>query len=412
MCCNSLSGVRVIEFTHYIAGPRCAQILGDHGAEVIKVEPPGGEQSRQALPRHGETSIYFATHNRGKRSIVVDLKSESARDVLVKLIGSADVLVTNYGADAAARLGLDFETASRINPRLVVVHITAFGLRGGRREEAGYDGTIQARSGIADMTGQVSGPPTVTQIQIVDHLAAVEAAFGASLALRMRDQTGRGQLVDISMLDVAFSILSHNVGDALLNGQQPRRNGSAPPYSLANAYEAADGYVFIAPMTAGMWSSLCALIGRPDWAAPGSPYLNNDARIADRKTIEAAVGDWTRGYPRSELIEQLTAGGIACGPINRVDEIVTDVHLSERGMVRWVEVGESPGQRVPTPGVEVHIGEGGAEAGPVSVPALGSDTYAVLREIGFDNAAVDRLVEVGAVWLGSGGGGKPTVDVG
>jgi crotonobetainyl-CoA:carnitine CoA-transferase CaiB-like acyl-CoA transferase len=371
--------VRVVEFTHYIAGPHCAQILADHGADVVKVEPPGGEPSRRALPRHDGASVYFATHNRGKRSLVVDLKSASGAGVLRRLLAWADVVVTNYTVHAAERLGIDHASASAVNPRIVVLQITAFGASGPGRDLAGYDGTIQAQSGIADMTGPVDGPPIVGQIQVVDHLTAVEGALGVMLALRAREATGRGQLVDVSMLDCALSLLAHQVGDTLLLGTRPRRNGSAPPYSLANIYEASDGHVYLAPMTVQMWEALCRITDHLDWCAPGSPYLDADTRIRERHVIEPAVNEWTRLRTREEVISLLGAAGIACGPISHVEEALADPVAQAREMVRWVE---SEGVPIPVPGVEIKLDGAALPPAPTAVPGLGAHTREVLEELG------------------------------
>jgi crotonobetainyl-CoA:carnitine CoA-transferase CaiB-like acyl-CoA transferase len=385
---TSLLGVRVAEFTHFIAGPHCAQILADHGADVVKVEPTGGEPSRRALPRHEGASIYFAAHNRGKRSLAVDLKSEAGRGVLRRLLEWAHVVVTNYTPRAAERLGIDFAAASAVNPGIVVLQISAFGATGPGRDLAGYDGTVQGRSGIADMTGPVGGPPIVSQIQVVDHLTAVEGALGVALALRLRDATGRGQLVDVSMLDCAMSLLAHQVGDTLLLGARPRSNGSAPPYALANLYEAADGHVYLAPVTPPMWEAMCRITGHPDWCARGSPYLDLDTRIRDRTVIETAFNEWTRRHTREQVIGVLGAAGIACGPVSHVEEALDDPIARARGMVRWVE---SDGVAVPVPGVELKLGET-APVTPGVVPALGAHTREVLTEIGCSEAEITQLV--------------------
>ncbi len=396
MAGGALSGVRVLEFGHYIAGPRCAQILADHGADVVKVEPLTGDPSRNAQPRHQGVSIYFATHNRGKRSCALDLKRDAGSAVRRRLLAAADVLVTNLSPTTAGRLGLDFAAATAANPRLVVVQISAYGTTGSARDQVGYDGTIQARSGIADLTGPVDGPPTVTQVLLDDHLAAVEGALGAVLALRMREATGRGQLVDVSMMDVALSILAHNYGDILLNGARPTRNGRRPPHALASGYETAHGWVYVAPMSAEMWSAVCAIIGRPDWAAPGARYLDNDVRLQERETIEAAINDWTRQHTRAEVAAAMGAAGVPSAPINRLDEALAEPSTSERRMVQWVDVEGAQAGAVPVPGPELKVGEAPPQV-PTRVPALGADTRAVLEEAGFTPTEVDRLFAEGVV---------------
>jgi CoA:oxalate CoA-transferase len=301
------------------------------------------------------------------------------------------VLVNNYTPTTAEKLGLDHASASAINPRIVVLQISAFGATGQGRELNGVDGTIQARSGIADLTGQVDGPPTVTQVQMIDHLTAVEGALGVMMALRLRELTGRGERIDLAMMDVAMGILAHQIGDVALNGAPARRNGSAPPYALANAYEAADGYVFLAPMSLLMWKAVCDIIGRPELAAPGSPYVESAIRLRDRVTLEGIVNEWTRTRPRTEIIEAMTRGGVSCAPINSVAESIVDPRVLDRGMVQWVEAGDS-GQAVPAPGVVLKIGEWSKERPRERVHELGEDSRSVLSDVGVSADEIESLV--------------------
>jgi crotonobetainyl-CoA:carnitine CoA-transferase CaiB-like acyl-CoA transferase len=387
-----LAGVRVLEFGHFIAAPRACQILADHGAEVIKVEPPGGENTRFVPPHHDGVSIYFASHNRGKKSIVLDLKQDRSREVLRRLIASADVLVSNYTPTTAEKLGLDHASASAINPRIIVLQISAFGSTGAARELGGVDGTMQARSGIADLTGQVDGPPTVTQVQMIDHLTAVEGALGVLMALRLREETGTGTLIDLAMMDVAMGILAHQIGDVALNRAPARRNGSAPPYALANAYEAADGYVFLAPMSILMWKGVCDIIGRPDLAAPDSPYLDSANRLRDRAVLEGTINEWTRTRSRKDVIAAMSAAGVSCSPINAVAEAIADPLVLGRGMIQRVEAGDS-GRTVPVPGIELKIGDWSADPPRVRVHELGEDSRAILADLGLADGEVTSLLD-------------------
>jgi crotonobetainyl-CoA:carnitine CoA-transferase CaiB-like acyl-CoA transferase len=292
-------------------------------------------------------------------------------------------------------LGLDFASASAVNPRIVVLQISAFGVVGPARDLTGVDGTIQARSGIAELTGPADGPPTVGQVQIIDHLASVEGVAGVLMALRLRDATGRGRQVDLALIDVGMSVLAHQLGDVALRGAPGRRSGSAPPYAMANTYEASDGYVYMAPMTNGQWEALCEEMARPDLAGPASPYQDIAARLRDRDSLEATVGEWTRRHPRAHLISALQRAGIPCAPINTVADAMTDPAVLDRGMVLWVEAGDS-GRTVPVPGVELKIGGSGQPFHP-RAPALGADSAAVLRDLGLDDAEVAGLFETGVV---------------
>jgi crotonobetainyl-CoA:carnitine CoA-transferase CaiB-like acyl-CoA transferase len=363
---------------------------------VIKLEPPAGDPSRSALPRHEGHSLYFTSHNRRKKSVVVDLKSPGGRDSLARFLNWADVVVTNYSPEAAAGLGLDFASASAVNPRIVVLHITGYGLDGSDAFGA-FDGTIQARSGIADLIGAADGPPTVTAIPIIDHLAAIDAAYAVCLALRKRDATGAGVSVDVALFDVATSILAYAYGDVLVRGTRPQRNGSRAPYAFTTTYQAADGHVFIAPMGSAMWSALSEIVGHPEWAAPDAEYLlDPDARIRDRALIEPQIEAWTRLHDRADIIAALSGAGIACGPVNRIDEAINDPIVAARGMVQWITAGDPP-VRIPVPGIELKVGPRPDAADTPRVPDLGTDTTAVFQQLGFDLQTIDDLRAAGAI---------------
>lgn len=383
---TALCGVRVLECTHFISGPRCGQLMADHGAEVVKLEPPSGDPSRSSPPLRSGWSMYFAAHNRRKESVSVDLKQDDGREILRRLIEWADVLITNYTPGASERLGLDYAAASHVNPRIVVVRISAFGVTGKDRNLPGFDGTVQARSGFAHMVGPQDRPPTVTSVPVLDFLGAVEGAYGAMLGLRQRDQTGLGTEVDVSMMDAASTVLGYLYAEVILAGKNPMRTGSRAPYALTGAYQSADGYLYIAPIGHPAWKALCELVGRPEWAAPGAPYLDADARLRDRDLIESAIERWTRQLPSARVMEACERAGIPCGAIQSVRDVVDDPLLAERGMIQQVELGAG-GAAVPMPGTEIKMG--GDEPGrpdevdrPV-VPELGADTQAVLGRLGF-----------------------------
>lgn len=268
---RALDGIRVLELGHAISAPHCAQILGDHGADVIRIEPPGGDRTRAALPVEGGDSLYFAAHNRGKRSVVIDLKHRRGLDILLALADTADVLVTNYSAGVPDRLGMGYGVLSKRNPRLVFVHITGFGSRGAGSDYGAYDGIIQAMSGVPSLTGQPGGPPVFTGAFVADHLAATQAAVGALLGLSRRGVTGTGSYVDICMLEGYLTTLAHHVGSALDVGEVRDANGNMVPTAFANTFPASDGLVYLAPLAPAAWQALCTVIDAPRWLAGAEP---------------------------------------------------------------------------------------------------------------------------------------------
>ena len=392
---SALDGIRVIELGHAISAPHCAQILADHGADVIRIEPPGGDRTRGALPvEHGD-SLYFAAHNRGKRSIVVDLKHPQGLDIALALLSTADVLVTNYSAGVPDRLGIGYGVVSQRNPRLVFVHITGFGSHGAGREYGAYDGIIQAMSGVPSLTGQPGGPPMFTGAFVADHLAATQAAVGALLGLARRGITGTGSFVDVSMLDGYLTTLAHHVGSALDAGEVPEANGNMVPTAFANTFPAADGLVYLAPLSPAAWQALCEVIGAPQWLADAEPRW----RIRDgRAEAERVVAEWTSGRKRREIIDQLRAAGVPCGPVNNVAEAVTDpVHEGRDPVLRVLM---PSGRQVHVPGPEVRLDDP-EPAGQPTIPAPGEHTAQVLAELGYSQAELAAMANSGVICLGA-----------
>jgi CoA:oxalate CoA-transferase len=381
-----LSGIKVLECAHFISGTHCAQILSDHGAEVVKLEPLDGDPSRKSPPIWNDWSLYFAAHNRGKKSIAANIKTVDGRRILDRLIEWADVIVTNYTSGAVERLGLDYASASRLNRRVVVVRISAFGATGSERDVPGFDGTIQARTGLAHMIGPPDRPPTVTSVPVIDYLAAVEGAFAAMLGLQGREQTGEGQELDVSMMDAASTVLGYLYAEVLTRGNDPMRSGSRAPYAVTGAYEAKDGWVYIAPIGVGPWTALCELIGRPEWADDGAPYRDPEIRVRERSVVEAALTDWTRKRTRDELTDILFRAGVPCGRVNSVFDAAGDGLLREREMLQTVRLGSS-GHAAPMPGVEIKLnGSGSGSNGTEEVvPELGGQTGEVLSSLGFSD---------------------------
>ena len=391
-----LAGVRVLECCHFIAGPRCTQLMADHGADVIKLEPLAGDPSRSSPPVRDGWSMYFAAHNRRKRSVAADLKSPAGQEILKKLIGWADVLVTNYTPGASERLGLAYEQAKAINPRLVVVRISAYGLTGPDRDKPGFDGTVQARSGLAHMTGPEDRPPTVTSFPMVDFLVAVEGAYAAMLGLRTRDATGVGTEIDVSMMDSAAPLLAYLYSEVLVGGQDPIRTGSRAPYALTGAYPTADGFLYIAPIGEAPWRRLAELIGRPEWGERGADYTHPQRRLENRDLIEDQIGGWTKTLTSARLTEVLEAAGIPCGVVNTVRQAAESSMMADRHMLEWVGLGRSQ-TKVPMPGVELKVAGEASLADAPTVPELGAHTDDVLAELGIDAETVARWAADGSI---------------
>jgi CoA:oxalate CoA-transferase len=399
---SALQGVRVLELGHAISAPHCAQILADHGADVIRIEPPGGDRTRWALPAVEQDSLYFAAHNRGKRSVIIDLKAPRGRDLFLELADTSDVVLTNYSARVPDQLGIGYETLRGRNPRIIFVHITGFGASGPGRDHGAYDGIIQAMSGVPSLTGAAGGPPVLIGAFVADHLAALQAAVATLLALARRSATGTGGFIEISMLEGYFSSLAHHVASAVDLGLTPTASGNQVPTAFANTFPAADGFVYLAPLAPRAWQALCRVIGAPTWVSGSEPRW----RIGDgRAEIERVVAEWTAARPRAEIVGQLRAAGVPCGPVNDVAEAVSDPVQAGRDPLATVRM--PSGRLLHVPGPEVRFGviadaetpSAQAEQSVRVVPAAGADTAEVLAALGHSKAEVVALARSGVIGL-------------
>jgi CoA:oxalate CoA-transferase len=386
-----LSGVRVLDLTHYIAGPYCSQMLADYGADVIKIERLEGEVGRTSAPMHDDVSLYFASENRNKRSISLDLKSSKGKEILHRLIENADVLVTNYGSNVPEKLGFGYETISAINPKISMVHITGFGTTGPYRDYGAYDGVIQSMSGLAELTGHQDGPPTYVGFFIADHIAGLQATLGTVLALFHKERTGNGRLVDISMLDGLVSLLGFSVAEAKLHGIKTQRWGTSDRFQYSKAFPTTDGYVFLGAYINApekKWMELAKLIGKSEWAQSDSPFLKEEERFKNRKNVDKTIADWTIKHTKEEAFQLLQQAGIASSPVNNLEEVIKNPQIQHREMIQTLNVEDID---VPVPGPAIKI-----QGNPVKEftlpPALGEHSEEILSQLGFSDKEIKDLI--------------------
>lgn len=394
---GALKGIKVLEFTHYIAGPYCGQVFADHGADVIKVEPLHGDPSRYENPMHNGKSLYFPTMNRNKKSISLDLKSSDSNKILKELIKESDIIVTNYATGVPERLGFDYETVKEINEKIIMIHITGFGLTGPYKNKNAYDGIIQAMSGVADLSGEPGRSPMKAGIYVADHVAAIQGVVGGLLALHSRQQTGQGQLVDIGMLDSMVSMLGFNLTAVNATDHVPTRIGNRSLNVFATIFPTKDGYVNVSPLTDKMWESFCTIIGRPEWLEDSSPYSKMDGRIDHYDNLEALISEWTIKRPTNEVVQLFEDGKVPAGAVRTMKEVVNDEHLQGRGMIKELEI---PGYgTLEVPGVPVHL-----DATPSyradGPPDLGQHTEEVLKSIGYSTKKTNKLSTAGIINCG------------
>ncbi len=393
---GALDGIKVLDLSQGAAGPVCAMFLGDMGAEVIKVESPGGEWGRLLGPPFIEgVSAAFLGINRNKASIEIDLRKPSGASVVLKLASQSDVVVESFRPGVADRLGIGYEAVKALNPRVIYLGISAFGQEGPWRDRPGVDGVVQAMSGIMSVTGSEGGPPVKVGVPAGDMVGGAFSVQGILAALFARERTGQGQRVDVSLLDslLAFQIVP--VSMFLATGEELGRQGSAAPYASPNeAYQTKDGHIMVGAYTPQRWHAFCVAIARPELETDPRFALNAD-RVHNRKELRAILDPIFADRTTDEWVSLLDSFDILCGPLLGYPELLSHEHISQRGSVLEFEdpiVGRVHSVPVPprlslTPGGHHRL-----------APAIsGADTIEVLRIAGYEEDEIQALLAEGAV---------------
>jgi crotonobetainyl-CoA:carnitine CoA-transferase CaiB-like acyl-CoA transferase len=380
----------VVDLSRVLAGPYCGALLGDLGADVIKVEDPGvGDESRTWPPHKDGESAGYLVNNRNKRGIAVNLKEADGVALVRRLAAKADVLIENFRTGTMEEFGLGYETLARENPRLVYCSVSAFGRTGPRAEGAGYEALMQAFSGIMSITGEPGGPPVRCGVSFLDLTTGILCAFGVLSALRLRDATGRGQRVDGSLLETALGLLNFQAEGFLLAGTVPKALGSAHP-SLSpyrNFRCRDDQWVFIAGANDRLWKRLAVALGLADMAEDPR-FATNVERVKHRGELEQRVGDAIARHDREALLKLLEKADVPATPVNTVDQVLRDAQTATRPTIRRVahpKLGEIPVIGMPlsfsgmAPGVRRHA------------PMRGEHTDEVLAECGYAAAQIADL---------------------
>jgi formyl-CoA transferase len=326
---GALAGVRVVDLSRVLAGPFCTMLLGDMGAEIIKVEEPGkGDDTRGYPPFLAGCSTYFANLNRNKKSVTLDLKRPAGREALLALVRSADVVVENYKPGTMAKLGLAYEQLKAINPRIVAASISGFGQYGPYRDRPGYDIIGQAMGGLMSVSGWPDSPPTRTGTAMGDILAGLNCCIGILAALKARERTGLGQQVDVSLVDSVVSSMETIIQLYLVEGRIPSRIGNRYEFIYPyDSFVAADGWVVIGVGGDEVWKRFCAAIGRDDLLADAKLAKNKD-RVANHERLKQIVTAWTCQRTIAAIVDHLLPHSVPCAPIYTIDKIVADPHIA------------------------------------------------------------------------------------
>lgn len=392
-----LEKLKILDLTQVMAGPFCCQLLADMGAEVVKVEQPGtGDQSRRAMGfrMKGEDTAAFLAVNRNKKSITLNLKEDEAREIFHKLAEEADIVVENFRPGVSKKLGIDYETLSEKNPRLIYASISGFGQTGPYAMRAGYDLIAQGMSGVMSVTGEPGGPPAKAGIPIGDLSAGLFCAFGILTAHTAREETGRGQFIDTSLFEGALALSIWETAELWATGRIPQPFGSA--HRLTAPYQALatkDGYINVGANNERLWKRLCSTIGR-DELVDDKCFTTNDDRMENRHELAIELEKALKEKTTDEWMEVFNEAGFPAGPINNYERVFEDEHTKARNMM--VEMEHPVEGKIKGLGIPVKLSETPGEIRRAA-PLLGEHTEETLSKLGYSDSDISDLKERGVI---------------
>lgn len=373
-----LDGIRVLELARYQAGPRAGMILSDLGAEVIKIEKPGGEESRKSAPIVRGQSVYFSAYNRGKKSLCLDLRKEAGKAIFFELLQTADMVVENFRPGTLEQMGLGYDALSKVKPDIILLRVSGFGQYGPYRDRPAFDQQGQAMNGLMMLTGKLQGKPISTASSIVDRYTALHATIGALAALRHREQTGEGQVVDVCLMDSALTMVEIPMSYYLATGEEGGESGRPP-------YEAKDGWVTIAAVSVKLTKRLFEIIGQQDAAGREERQGGGGSFFGLQNP---ALVEWCKQRTVAEICEQLHALGIPVAPVLTIPQVVQDPHLWEREMLVKIEVPNAGELHVP--GQTIKFSKTPGKLGPVPTPSQHAEEI-LSTLLHYDKARIEQL---------------------
>ncbi len=399
-----LHGIRVLDLSRYRAGPTCGQILADMGAEVIRLEKPGGEDDRRLEPfapggpfASDGQSFYLMFTCRNKKSITLNLQKQKGEEILDKLVKQSDVVIENFGPDVNKRLGLDYESLKKTNPAIIAVAVSAYGQYGPYASRLGFDAVAQAMSGLMWVTGFPQGLPLKLGVSFIDTTTGIYGALGAIFALYHREKTGEGQSVDVSLIDSAVSFMETFIAEyEVANNIHPQVANSHTYVGPYDAYKAKDGYFYLAAMVDSVWKRFLKVMDREELASDPRFQTDHDrARPENRQFFADWLNEWAAEKTVAEIVKQFNKAGVPCAPVNTIPEVAADPHIRAREML--VEVEHSGVGKVPLIGIPIKFSKTPGKIKTVA-PLLGEHNEEVYCGLlGYTPHELAQLKEEGVV---------------
>ena len=392
---DALRGIRVLDFAQVGAGPTCGMLLGDLGAEVIKIEPPAGDLGRKLGPpwQHGE-SVVSMSFNRNKRSLVIDMKNPAGPALVKRMAASADVVLESFRPGVMDKLGIGYAVLSAVNAGIVFCSVSAYGQSGPWRDKPGVDGIVQAVSGLMSNIGDADSAPMKVLVPAVDVVTGYLATTAVLAALRARDLLGKGQHLDVSLYNSAVMLQQSALASYLSSGEKPARTGTAAPYSAPNeAFPTKDGWIMIAAYHEDRWRSLCRVLGAAA-LADDPRFANNPQRVANRPALMAELAQRLAAKGSQEWQALMEAADIICGPIADYDMLMDSPQLAHNGVIIETRNAVAGSVRMPGAAFGDRNAQSRVHCGP---PAVGEHSFAVLGEFGLSAAEIEALLCSGAV---------------
>lgn len=385
-----LEGIKILDLSRTLAGPFCTMLLGDVGADVIKVEQPGtGDEARRFTPPSWEgESCYYLTANRNKKSITVDLKSKVGKEIIYKLVKEADVLVENFRTGALDKMGYGYDELKKINPSLIYCSISGFGRTGPEKHRAGYDILLQGFGGLMSITGDPDRPPVKAGMSIVDLTTGMFAAYGIQSALFSRLKTGKGQFLDVSLLDGQVMLLNHMATGYFATGKPAGRMGSGHPTLVPyQAFQAKDADIVLAVGNDRQWEKFCMAM---DWMdlLKDERFKTNQNRVANREELVPILTSRLVNMESKDIFEKTERSGVPCGPIHTIDQVLNHPQIIEREMI--IDVGHPHIKNLKMPGFPVKFSDTPGQVRQYP-PLLGEHTDEVLSRLGYTEKEIEEL---------------------